>query len=55
MLDTLKDGKPMFAFDEYNTLLELQCTGESSSELNSFRIDLHAISMSMEGWEVGGQ
>jgi exocyst complex component 4 len=41
----------MFSFDDYKVMLELQCK-ESSSELNSYLIDLHALAMSIEGWEV---
>lgn len=57
MLETIKSGKPMFSFDDYNTMLNLQCktsaTDPPSSELNTYLIDLHALSMSIEGWEVG--
>lgn len=47
----------MFAFDDYNTMLNLQCTLDASNgksaELNTYLIDLHALSMSIEGWEIG--
>jgi exocyst complex component 4 len=54
MLDTISEGKPMFTFDEYTNMLTLQCSADDSgSELNSYLIDFHALSMSIEGWEVG--
>lgn len=57
MLEELNEGKPMFAFDDYNTMLNLQCTLDASNgksaELNTYLIDLHALSMSIEGWEIG--
>ncbi|WWC59934.1 uncharacterized protein I303_102497 [Kwoniella dejecticola CBS 10117] len=59
MLEELKNAvpKPHFAFDDYNTMLNLQCKAEQdeapSSELNTYLIDLHALSMSIEGWEIG--
>ena len=57
MLEALHEGKPMFTFEDYNTMLNLQSkTRQSdgpSSELNSYLIDLHALSMSIEGWEIG--
>lgn len=57
MLEDLKTGKPLFSFEDYNTMLNLQCktspTDPPSSELNTYLIDLHALSMSIEGWEIG--
>ena len=57
MLEELKTGKPLFTFDEYNTMLNLQCktsvSEPPSSELNTYLIDLHALSMSIDGWEIG--
>jgi exocyst complex component 4 len=56
MLDALKTSKPSFAFEDYNAMLNLQCktgdTGGPSSELNTYLIDLHALSMSTDGWET---
>lgn len=38
-------------------MLNLQCKMDQSdapsSELNTYLIDLHALSMSVEGWEAG--
>lgn len=57
MLEELKSGRPMFTFEDYNTMLNLQCkesaSDQPSSELNTYLIDLHALSMSIEGWEIG--
>ncbi|KAK6906905.1 hypothetical protein I203_100894 [Kwoniella mangroviensis CBS 8507] len=57
MLEELKTSKPLFSFDDYNTMLNLQCKADQddapSSELNTYLIDLHALSMSIEGWEIG--
>ena len=57
MLETLRTSKPIFTFDDYNTMLNLQCKADKSdapsSELNTYLIDLHALSMSIEGWEIG--
>ncbi|OCF43069.1 exocyst complex component 4 [Kwoniella heveanensis CBS 569] len=57
MLEDLKAGKPHFSFEDYNTMLNLQCKAEQddapTSELNTYLIDLHALSMSIEGWEIG--
>lgn len=57
MLEGLREGKPLFAFDDYNTMLNLQCKVDGvegkSAELNTYLIDLHALSMSIEGWEIG--
>lgn len=57
MLEDLKTGKPLFSFDEYNTMLNMQCktsvSEPPSSELNTYLIDLHALSMSIDGWEIG--
>jgi len=57
MLETLHSSKPLFTFDDYNTMLNLQCKANQaeahSSELNTYLIDLHALSMSIEGWEIG--
>lgn len=48
----------MFAFEDYNTMLNLQCRDDKSSapssELNTYLIDLHALSMSIDDWEIGG-
>lgn len=38
----------MFSFEEYKTMLELQCQTSEASELNSHLIELHAL---FEGWE----
>ena len=58
MLELLKLEGPHFGFEDYNTMLNLQCkTSEDappSAELNTYLIDLHALSMSIEGWEIGG-
>ena len=47
----------MFTFDDYNMMLNLQCKADQSeapsAELNTYLIDLHALSMSIEGWEIG--
>jgi exocyst complex component 4 len=57
MLENLHVSKPIFSFEDYNTMLNLQCKADQaeapSSELNGFLIDLHALSMSIEGWEIG--
>ncbi|WVW79702.1 hypothetical protein I302_101672 [Kwoniella bestiolae CBS 10118] len=57
MLEELKTSKPLFSFEDYNTMLNLQCKADQddapSSELNTYLIDLHALSMSIEGWEIG--
>jgi exocyst complex component 4 len=57
MLESIRTSKPMFAFEDYNTMLNLQCKMDQadapSSELNTYLIDLHALSMSIEGWEIG--
>ncbi|WVR04091.1 hypothetical protein IAU60_001090 [Kwoniella sp. DSM 27419] len=57
MLEELKQTKPVFSFEDYNTMLNLQCKADQddapSSELNTYLIDLHALSMSIEGWEIG--
>ncbi|WWC87558.1 uncharacterized protein L201_002448 [Kwoniella dendrophila CBS 6074] len=57
MLEELKQSKPIFSFEDYNTMLNLQCKADQddapSSELNTYLIDLHALSMSIEGWEIG--
>ncbi|WVF66723.1 hypothetical protein IAT40_001465 [Kwoniella sp. CBS 6097] len=57
MLEDLKSGKPHFSFEDYNTMLNLQCKADQddapTSELNTYLIDLHALSMSIEGWEIG--
>ncbi|KAL7419839.1 exocyst subunit [Cryptotrichosporon argae] len=55
MLDGLREGAPAFAFEDYNIMLNLQCKTDQadapSSELNTYLIDLHALSMSIEGWD----
>ena len=57
MLEALRTSKPLFTFEDYNTMLNLQCKTDMaeapSSELNTYLIDLHALSMSIEGWEIG--
>ena len=57
MLESIRTTKPMFLFEDYNTMLNLQCKTNqaeaASSELNGFLIDLHALSMSIDGWEIG--
>ncbi|WRT65409.1 uncharacterized protein IL334_002352 [Kwoniella shivajii] len=57
MLEELRTSKPIFSFEDYNTMLNLQCKADQddgpSSELNTYLIDLHALSMSIEGWEIG--
>jgi exocyst complex component 4 len=49
-------AKPPFSFEDYNTMLNLICktdvSGTSSSELNTHLIDLHALAMSIDGWEA---
>ncbi|WVQ74376.1 hypothetical protein IAR50_003977 [Cryptococcus sp. DSM 104548] len=54
MLESLKthEGRPPFAFEEYNTMLKLQCT-DDTDELNTHLIDLHALSMEIDGWDLG--
>ncbi|ODN76972.1 hypothetical protein L202_05535 [Cryptococcus amylolentus CBS 6039] len=54
MLEGLKahKGRPPFAFEEYNTMLKLQCT-DDTDELNTHLIDLHALSMEIDGWDLG--
>lgn len=55
MLAGISTRNPMFSFDDYNAMLGLQCRtepGEESSELNAYLIDLHALSMEVEDWEV---
>lgn len=57
MLDELRTTGPRFSFEDYNTMLNLQCKTDqseaSSAVLNSHLIDLHALSMSIEGWDTG--
>ncbi len=57
MMESIRTSKPMFSFEDYNTMLNLQCKMDQSdapsSELNTYLIDLHALSMSVEGWEAG--
>ena len=57
MLEAIRTAKPMFSFEDYNAMLNLQCKLDQaeapSSELNTYLIDLHALSMSVEGWDVG--
>ncbi|WVQ83526.1 hypothetical protein IAT38_005667 [Cryptococcus sp. DSM 104549] len=61
MLEDLKnmEGKPPYSFEDYNAMLNLQFKlnkdDAPSSELNTYLIDLHALSMSIEGWELGGE
>nr|ODN98653.1 exocyst complex component 4 [Cryptococcus depauperatus CBS 7855] len=54
MLEELKsmDGRPPFSFEDYNTMLKLQCM-DDTDELNTYLIDLHALSMCIEGWDIG--
>jgi exocyst complex component 4 len=55
IIEGLKTSKPLFTFEDYNTMLNLICKTDmkeaSSSELNTLLIDLHALSMSIDGWE----
>lgn len=55
IIETLRTSKPLFTFEDYSTMLNLICKSDmtevSSSELNTLLIDLHALSMSMDGWE----
>jgi exocyst complex component 4 len=56
MLSNIDTNKPMFTFDDYNAMLALQCnkdTDAESADLNAHLIDLHAVAMNVEGWEVG--
>jgi exocyst complex component 4 len=57
MMESIRTSKPMFSFEDYNTMLNLQCKTDQaeapSSELNTYLIDLHALSMSIDGWETG--
>jgi exocyst complex component 4 len=58
MLESIRSSsKPAFSFEDYNTMLNLQCKADQSdaptSELNTYLIDLHALSMSIDGWEIG--
>lgn len=57
MLEVLRTSKPIYSFEDYNAMLNLQCKADqndaASSELNTYLIDLHALSMSIDGWEVG--
>lgn len=50
MLESI-GGKPDFGFDDYNAMLSLQCQ-ENGLDLNSHLIDLHALAMNIEDWEV---
>lgn len=54
MLEDLKNinGTPPYAFEDYNTMLKLQCKS-NTDELNTYLIDLHALSMDVEGWDLG--
>lgn len=57
ILERLRDtAKPPFGFEDYNTMLSLICktdlSGTASSELNTHLIDLHALAMSIDGWEA---
>lgn len=50
MLRNISTTRPQFTFDDYNAMLTLQCAG-NESDLNSYLIDLHALSMEVDGWE----
>lgn len=56
MLDTIRTNGPMFAFEDYNTMLNLQHKTDPAqapnSDLNTCLIDLHALSMSVDGWDA---
>ncbi|KIR32052.1 exocyst complex component 4 [Cryptococcus deuterogattii MMRL2647] len=54
MLEDLKNinGTPPYTFEDYNTMLKLQCKS-NTDELNTYLIDLHALSMDVEGWDLG--
>lgn len=54
MLEALKNinGTPPYTFEDYNTMLKLQCKS-NTDELNTYLIDLHALSMDVEGWDLG--
>jgi exocyst complex component 4 len=56
-LETLRTtAKPPFSFEDYNTMLNLICKTDmseaASSDLNTYLIDLHALAMSIDGWEM---
>ena len=54
-MEGIRENGPDFSFEDYNTMLNLQCKVDQSqaadSDLNSYLIDLHALSMSGEGWD----
>jgi exocyst complex component 4 len=57
ILESLRlTAKPPFSFEDYNTMLNLICKTDmseaASSDLNTYLIDLHALAMSIDGWEV---
>lgn len=55
MLESIRTRKPAFSFEDYNAMLELQCRAESKDgedDLNAYLIDLHALAMCVEGWDV---
>ncbi|BEI80172.1 hypothetical protein CcaverHIS002_0107010 [Cutaneotrichosporon cavernicola] len=55
MLESIRTRKPAFSFEDYNAMLELQCRADSKNggdDLNAYLIDLHALAMSVEGWDV---
>ncbi|KAL1410158.1 exocyst subunit [Vanrija albida] len=55
-LKSIRQTDPLFSFDDYNAMLTLQCktdADETLPDLNEYLIDLHALAMSIPGWDVG--
>lgn len=55
-LKSIHTTDPLFSFDDYNAMLTLQCKTDSDEtlpDLNEYLIDLHALAMSIPGWDVG--
>jgi len=56
MLASIDTTHPMFSFDDYNAMLALQCKQDpedkESSELNAYLIDLHAVAMQVDDWDM---
>ncbi|ORX36436.1 Sec8 exocyst complex component-specific domain-domain-containing protein [Kockovaella imperatae] len=54
MMNELRKSKPLYTFEDYKNMLELQCRTEleeaPSAALNSYLIDLHALSMEVHEW-----
>ncbi|GMK54564.1 hypothetical protein CspeluHIS016_0111500 [Cutaneotrichosporon spelunceum] len=55
MLESIRTRKPAFSFEDYKAMLELQCRAEGKDggdDVNAYLIDLHALAMSVEGWDT---